>query len=371
MKNKFRLFFISLLVLVGLFCSVVPVYAIAISNPNTIRFHGANTPGYDRAKAFYNVNETGDMFFLAESYVYFAGGNPTDYSCQQAFSFELLNTTKTSVLLSTPVTNYGCKIVAIYQTATQVTALGLVSGTQYYLRLTMNPVVMMAVPTTPIENTNYVDFPLSSDHWIDQSVGKGTVNDLLVSYVVSDKLGMGSLASDLQLNDAVTTYIITIQGVSYLTTLGANIFSTACPNLRNYAPNAFQTTSTINTSVDPNSENGLAVATKTDGSTGGNINITSKLGPNLGGAFTNLGHWLGGSTMPQWQAGLIGLFIIMFIICIALAKVTGHPVVPVALGSMTLIIGGFLGLMPMALAFALTMLIFILAVWFFFSRGSV
>lgn len=364
MKNKIRIGFIALLVVIGLFSLVVPIHAIAISNPTIIRFYGNNCTTV-RAKAFYNVYETGDMFFLAESYLNYAGGNPTDYSATQAFSFELLDTDRVTVLLSTPIIDYGCKVISLYQSKTQVTALGLVASTQYYLAITMNPSVMTAVPTTPIENTNYVVSPLIPINWIDQSIAKGTPNDVLVSYIVRGLGGGGSIANDLQLNDGVTTYITTVQGINYLTNLGADIFLKGSPNLNLYAPSAFQTTSTLNTSTDPSSTNGLADPTK------GNISIASKLGPNLGSAFTNLGHFLGGSTMPQWEAGLIGLFIIMFVICFALAKVTGHPVVPVALGSMTLIIGGFLGLMPMALAFAITMLIFILAVWFFFSRGSV
>jgi len=361
--SKFRVIVALLIGIIFVLSAVIPVYAIDLGNPTTIRFYGANTPGTVRAKAFYNVDETGDMLFLAESYVYFAGGDPTEYTAQQAFSFDLLDTDRTTVLLSTPITGYGCKIISIYQTAAQVTAMGLVSGTQYYLRITMNPAVMTAVPTTPTENTNFVIATLDAQQWINQATGKGTSNDSLVSYIVRDILGGGSLASDLEANDAVTTYITTVQGINYLTTTGGNIFLLGCPNLAQFVPMAFQTNTSVNTSTDPSSTNGLE--------TTGDININDRLGNQLGNAFTNLGYFLGGSTIKQWMAGLLGLFIIMFVICFAIAKVTGHPVVGIALGSMTLVVGGFLGLMPMAMAFAITALIFILAVWFFFSRGYV
>ena len=336
---------------------VMPVSAIG--NPTTIRFYGNISGGQPRVKAFYNVKETGDMLFLAETYVHYAS-IPTDYTAKQAFSFELLNASdKTTVLQSTPIIDYECKIASIYQTAAQVTALSLVNNTQYWLRIVGNPTIF----GTPTENVNEVFYRLDISDWADQE--KGNVSDASNTLLLYVARGSPSLASDLQTNDGVTTYITTSQGYNYLTSIGGNIFLQGCPNLNIFVPKAFQTSASVMSATDPSSANGLADPTK------GNITMTNQLGARTASGFTNLGFFLGGSSMPQWEAGLLGLFIIMFVIAIAVAKATGHPQVGIIIGSMTLMVGGFLGLMPMGLAFAITILIVVLTVWFFFSRGYV
>jgi hypothetical protein len=327
----------------------VPIFAIA--NPDNIRFYGNNTGGISRAYAYYNVNQTGDMLFIAETFVDYAVV-PTDYTAKQAFNFELLDTDGITVLLSTPIINYGCKFDSIYQTAVQVTSLGLVNDTQYYLRITGNP----AIFGTPVEDTTMVTLPLTAGNWFDQSVLKGTIFDMLANDIIL-------IASDLQANDGVTTYLQLSQGQNYLTTVGGNIFLEGCPSLATYAPTAFLTSSSPSTYTEPSGTNGLE--------TTGNINIDDQLGNNIGRGFTGLGRWIGGSTIPQAFAGMLGLVIGMVVFCVVIVQVTGHPTIGVVVGSMTFIVGGVLGLMPMAMAFVITLLIVILSVWFWLSRGYV
>jgi hypothetical protein len=342
------------LILILFMMVAIPIFAI--SNPTTIRFYGANTPNIIRAKGFTNVNETGDMLFMAESYVHYVS-TPTDYTASQAFSYEILSSDGTTVLESVPIANYECKVIGIYQTAAQVTALGLASGSSYLQRITGNPSIFGAT----VEGTNMVTTTMVTSSWIDQSVGKGTTSDALVSYILQ-------IASDLQANDSVSTYLTTIQGTQYLTDVGGNIFLQGVPNLSNYAIGAFSTTASVNSpSAMPSGG-----AINTQGGMGGNApSVSSSVGSTTASGITNLGLWLGGSHMPQWMAGMVGLLIIMGVLAIVFYKITSHPVVPIVIGVMVLPMAGYLGFIPIALVFAISMAVFILTVWYFASRGYI
>lgn len=120
MRSKIRrIIFATIVATIWLMLLATPT--LAISNPDSITF-GTGTVA--RYKVFYNVYETGDMLFIAETYVHYAS-EPTDYTAEEAFSFNLMSSDLSATYLIANVPEYENKVISIYQTATQVTALGL------------------------------------------------------------------------------------------------------------------------------------------------------------------------------------------------------------------------------------------------------
>ncbi len=128
MRKYLRIAPAILIILLWLSIFVLPVFAI--SNPADIDFGTGSTDMYN---VFYNVLETGDWLVSAEGYVYYAT-EPTDYTAEQAFLFELLNTAGNVTLASTHLNAYGDRLVSMYFSAANVTSMGLTVVTITVLR---------------------------------------------------------------------------------------------------------------------------------------------------------------------------------------------------------------------------------------------
>lgn len=77
---------------------------LAIANPDSIGF---SSSGIGRYKVFENVNETGDMLFVAECWVDYdpAPGTPGE-KAGEAFQFQILNAAGDTIILQTPIAAY-------------------------------------------------------------------------------------------------------------------------------------------------------------------------------------------------------------------------------------------------------------------------
>lgn len=347
MSGKFRKFFLVVSVAVmGLFFAVSPVYAIG--NPTTINFGTGTTMVYN---VFYNVLETGDWLITTEGYVYYTVP-PTDYTASEAFLFELLNTAGTAVLASTPLNSYGDRPISIYLTATQVgpTGLNLTVGGAYGLRLTGNPLVF----ASPTGNTKTVY--LNSGDYINQA-GATDVNNPL-----RDNLIM--MATNIQAEDilrgiitALTPYIVTVQGVRYLTILGGSIFLEGINSLSNICPILFQSALEVLPGDIPEST-GTYARTMTP---------ERKWGTITANGLTNLGIFLG---INQALAGSVMLFVLVIMLAVYVYKRTQSGIAMLMMVAATPFLGAYLALMPMALAFIFTIFIVVLVGYFFLSRGA-
>ena len=102
-------------ILTIIIAGALPVYAVP-NNPDAINF-GSVALNY---QAFYNVHETGDMLFMAESYIHWVGANTPPAISSIAYIFELLSTNGLTVYASIPVWAYEDKPVSIYLTKAQV-----------------------------------------------------------------------------------------------------------------------------------------------------------------------------------------------------------------------------------------------------------
>lgn len=343
MKIK-RLILASLLATIVVLSVVMPVWAIA--NPDSITM-----PRYD---AFANVYETGDMLFECETKVVYAVP-PADASTL-TFAFQVLDAAGVVIFGQQPLFAYQNKLASYYFSAAQVTALGLVKGTQYKLRITGTP----AYFPVPVEGTSMVTSTLSagfpSASWIDESgvpiTQRTQANDALIMFNIN-------IAKDLQTYDSpASPYWTTVQGADYLTQVGTSLFLQGVPFLMNYVPQLFQSGST-NNYVSP-------VPTSGAGQT--NLTTTNQLGANIANAITNMGAFLGfGPTM----AGFALTFFLMIICSIVVYAKVQHPVAPLAVSIVILVVGGYLGMITLSILFAFAIVMVLLLLWFFFSRGYI
>ncbi|KKN79355.1 hypothetical protein LCGC14_0341370 [marine sediment metagenome] len=322
------------------FILATPAYAIV--NPDNIAFGTGTIPLY---KVFEGVVETGDMLFMAEGYVDYTV-IPTDYTAREAFLFEVLNTTGTVVLLSTPLKQYGDRPISIYQTAAQVTAAGLVSGTAYGLRITGNPLIF----ASPVGNT--VTAYLGASDFIDQSGATDSNNPLRIFSI--------DMAENIEAEDAPAAgfeYITDIQGVRYLTILGGDIFLEGVPGLSTYCSILFQA------AVEKMSGD----AQEATGAYADSLNPTIQWGSIAGNGLTNLGIYLG---ITQALAGSTLMLVIVMFFAVFLYKKTESGVAVLLMIAVTPFMGAWLGLMSLAIAFIFVIFIVVLLGYFFFSRGA-
>ena len=340
MKNYKKLL-ISTLLAVIVFC--IPAYfALAISNPDSITF---GSGAYPEKRVFENVLETGDMLITAEIYPYYAV-EPTDYTADEAFIFELISVDETTTIISRPIVEYGDRPIGIYLSASQVTSLGIVSGTAYGLRLTGNP----AVFASPTGNTVIVH--LSDTDYIDQTAsGNTTTTNLLRNKMIE-------YATNMENNDTPTSsYLSTYQGITYLSVTGADLFNAGIPGLDYMCPVLYVYSSSPVGGDQPTSTGAYAAT----------LTPTAKWGTTVANGLTSIGEYLG---INQALAGSVVAIFLCFLLAIYIYKRTGSGLATLMLIATCPFFVAWMGLMPLALAFVAMMLIVILGGWFFFRQGA-
>ena len=337
---KFILF--AVVVLPVALWAVLPTPASAIGNPNTITFGSqADTNMY---MVFQNVYESGDWLFVGESYIHYVA-TPTDYTSEEAFSFQVINTDGVTVLYTTPVLEYENYPVSIYLTPTQASSLTWQSA--YYVRLTCNPAIFGA----PIEGVNMRTHALQASDYITDSP-TGTSPLALRLFCIH-------VAEDMEANDtppAGSEYIVAVQGVEYLTAIGGTKFLDAVPGLNLFVPNLFQLTAGV--IEEPTLE-----PTETYASS---LTVRNQLGNTIADGVQNLGVALGMSTT---MAGGVLLILITLVVCGYAYVKTQSPLVPDAIAIIMPLLGAYLGLVPLALAFTAAIAIVVVSGYYFFTRG--
>jgi hypothetical protein len=334
MKKLKRL---SLLILILLFLIASPV--LAISNPDSIAFglYGV----------YENAAETGDMLIIAEGIVEYTV-EPTDYDADEAFIFELLNTAGNVTLASTTLNDYGDRPVSMYLSASQVTALGLVSGTGYKLRIMGNPLVF------PTPTGNSVNLTLSAEDYIDQSDGADSsvpTDNELRNFIIQ-------MARNIEDYDTPTDdYLTVVQGYKYLTIAGADIFIEAIPNITTICSVAFQAGLEVMSANPPESTGAYALT----------LTPENQWGTTVANGLTNLGLYLG---INQALAGSVVLLIVAIAFAMFVYQKTESGMAVLLLIFTVPFFGAWLGLMPMALAFIAVIFVIVLLGYFFFSRGA-
>lgn len=338
---KLRRILTIALVLFVLLIIATPVFAAA--DPDEIWFGTKDPLNYVRV--YENVGETDDMLFLIESWVKY-DPTPEPGTPGSHFIFEVRNAAGTTVIISRPLQSYGERPMSIYVTAAQVTTLGLVSGSAYVIRLTGNPLIF----TPPVEGDSMVNYTLSADDWLDQSTATAETNLLRIACI--------GIAEHMEEEDAVSTYLITAEGVQYLTPTGASLFLAGVPSLDVWVPSLFQITTEVLRSETPDAT----------GSYVGFLTIRERLGDTTADAVLNIGVWLGVSV--QMAAGLI-MMTLMVLLSIWLYNKTQSGKVVMVLGIAAVMpVATFLGLSSMVIMFILVIMIVLLLGYYFLTRGS-
>lgn len=273
---------------------------------------------------------------------------PGGYSASAAFLFELLNTSGNTTIISTPLKDYGDRPISIYITAAQKTSLNITSGTPYILRISGNPLLFSSM------TGNSVDVTLSSGDYIDQSSGADsdtpTDNNLRNFCIL--------IALNMQAHDTpISDYYESIQGYTYLTNTGADLFIEGVPNLYNFCPILFQYGAEKLTSDKPESTGSYALT----------LTPLDKWGQRTADGLTNIGLFLG---INQALAGSLVLFVLAIMLAFYVYSKTQSGITVLLMVSATPFMGAYLGLMPMALAFVFVIVVITLMAYYFFSRGA-
>jgi len=361
----------------------MPVMASSMNDPGTISFGTGDSASY---KVFENVRETGDMLFMAESYIYYANTDNLTYRAEEAFLFEVTNQTGNTTLLSTTANDYGDRMVSIYQTAAQVTLRGLTSNTTYGLRLRGNPIIFSSgtnnTANVTLSITDYVDYSLSDDN-------KNDMRNFCIN-----------IADDIEDYDSpATDYIVVVDGVRYLSSVknpassstttsnqtadsstanitewsgttgttiylsgggisGADIFLNGVPGISDFCPILFQSGSSAMTSSAPTST----------GTYANSLTALAAWGAVTDNGITQLGNYF--NVSHDFAGGMI-LFLLAAGLGIYIYKRTesGLVAILVIVGAVPAF-GALLGLMQMALLFLGVIAIVILAGFFFFGKGA-
>jgi len=341
-KRILKLFIVVFISIVVILASVIPVYALA--NPDAISF-GTNPSGA-QFEAFYNVSETGDMLFIAESYIHYASytGIPDSNT---AFLFSLLSPDGLTVYISQPIWAYENVPTSIYLTAATVASMGLTQGTAYKLRIAGSPLLF----PTLIEGTNEVTVSLTSSLWFDQTLNSAGILSPIRAFSLK-------IMQDIQAHDAVTTYLTSINGRQYVTDVGSNILLGGVFGLDVFCSQIFQFSVTNIVPTTPSSA----------GTYANSLNSLGQLGSSTDLGFKEFGIWLGLGTSGVMAGALIYLLASLGAVVWMATKIQSPLVLPIGtLGLMS--VGAFLGVIPLAILFMVIAFIVVLTGIYFFTRG--
>jgi len=351
MIKRLRKYIWSFIIAVAVILSISTT-AFAIGNPDAIDFGTGTVRIYN---IYENVLEDDDMLIVVEGYVYYAVP-PTDYTAGEAFLFEIINTAGTATIESVPLNQYGDRPLSIYLSAARVTELGLTTETAYGLRITPNPLLLDTEfgGGGAIEGTNQITVFLAPADYIDQELGADSSppNDNLL------RNGLIDIADNMEKEDTPTDdYLAEVQGYRYLTVVGGNFFIEAIPGIVNICPVAFQAGLEALSSPPPESTGTYALT----------LTPAQKWGTTVANGLTNLGLYMG---INQALAGSLVLFVMAIALAIYVYAKTQSGVSVLLIVAAVPFIGAYLGLMPIALAFIVVIILAALLGYYFFSRGA-
>lgn len=321
--------------------------ALAMADPDAIAFYCVgSTPRY---KVFYNVQETGDWLIVAEQYVHYVVSQ--NYTAGEAFLFELLNTAGNETVASVPLKAYEAKPISIYLSAAQVSGDNLTVGGAYIIRLTGNPLIFSSM-----NSSNTVNSTLNAGDYVNQLLGEdggvATSNNLrnfMINYVMKD--------IETYYAPPVDKYIVTVSGIRYLTLTGGSIALEGIPSLDVMCPILFQASLAPMVGDEPESTGAYASS----------LSPLAKWGSTSANGLTSLGVYLG---INQALAGSLVLLAIVMAFAFWIYSKTQSGIATLLLVAVTPFMGVFLGLVPMALAFSITIMVVVFMGYFFFSRGT-
>lgn len=330
MKTKKLILVIFILML---FSMTTPVLA-APANPDDITAW--------QPKVYENIWEDDDMLFVIEYDIEYAS-EPSE-SASTTFLVQLKDSVSGSLILSRPINYYQHNLISLYADADYVDSSNITWGTAYQVIITGNP----ALFGTITEGVNKVTKTLSSsDYNVDGSV---TSDSLLRDYCID-------VAEALETDWAVTLISTTVEGEQVLNSTGTTTFLDAIPSLDDALPSLFilsAGTVTVDTTV--------ATANYSRSSS-----ISNRLGTDLSNSLSGVGDFLG--IGDNSAAGLWAIVTILVISSIVFLS-TGDNVASLVLAVPAIVMMTYLGAIPEAITYVITIFVVIYAMYFFWLRGT-
>lgn len=223
--KKFRLIVI-LGLLVGLLCNSTPAYADT-PDPDS-------TPTIEQFNVYRNMRESGDLLVLVYANIPYS--DIPDTPVTETFIWSLIATDNVTELGSTvgyaynisthQADGYGYNVFSMYFDADNVTALGIIWGTSYTIRLSGNPAVF---DTPPIYN---------------YTISASAYSDLTTQADVQDELGLRILTIAKDLNSkwglsATYSLVTELEAGTALSVYGEAFFRGAIFGIQSLAPGIF------------------------------------------------------------------------------------------------------------------------------------
>ena len=330
MIRVLRVFLASCIVLFLLLGIVSTAFA-APANPGSITI--------ETCKVFQNIFETGDVLFVASHNVSYIS-EPSE-SASETFELAVYDTDGTTFLFDRPLNYYQYSIHSIYLDADA--AASVTWGSEYRVRVMGNPIYFPLIEDTTMDTM----ILSASSSWIEGDMAASRV--LLHGYCLS-------LATTLESALNKTLTIDTTEGTK-LNSVGRTYFLAAIPYLDYAIPELFQVAISNVYGEDVPYGGAYEDATK----------IEIMLGAKIASAFTGIGeifHLSGETAAFLWMA-----FIAVTIASIVFLS-TGNTTVALVLSVPVLILGSYIGAIPLALIFVLATIIVIYLGYHIWLRGQ-
>ena len=330
--SKLCFLVIALVVILGMVLTPGIVHA-APANPDSISLY--------TARVFQNIFEADDILFIVSYDVGYA--SEPDEPAVETFRLALYDIDGTTLLIPDRELNYyQYNIHSLYFDAAAA-AGSLTWESEYRIRVMGNPIYF-----EPIEDTTMDTITLSpATHWISGTMA--TSKTLLKTHCLD-------LAAILEDEWSLTLIISKAEG-QVLNSLGRITFLAAVPGLDSALPDLFQVA--IKTLV----VDGVAY----NGSYEIDTNISAKLGTQVAAAFAGIGTTL---NIGSQTAALLWILFIALTIASVVFLGTGNTTASLILVTPVLIIGAYIGAIPLALIFVLATLIVVYMMYHIWLRGT-
>jgi hypothetical protein len=173
-----------------------------------------------RAAVFTDYLETGDMLFTAEVYNKYTNYYPNEESGKW-FTMEILDPTGATILGASPLSNWGDRPSSVYYSAANVTAMSMVYGDDYYVRI-----IAHDIAGTPSDQ-----YQLQDRDW------NGIDKDSLDYWCIACAINME------QTDDMIGQYITVVTDVNSLviTEKAGGYFTKGIPGIGQVRPNLIST----------------------------------------------------------------------------------------------------------------------------------
>lgn len=313
MKTKILRLIALVIVLVAVILPAVPVFAM--SDPESITMNSV--------RVFQNVWDSGDQLWIV------------DYS----INYDTLPTEAPSAAFYIGIWD-GVTYTDVHRTADSYgrffTSFYLDSGDALTWDYGYTVKVLGSTTYFPVitEGVNQASVVISSDNYVDGTLN-GTTPEYLQIWLTNLADNIGTEREEVWLDEE-----------SYpqqLSTLGTAVFNKEIPQLGMVLPYFYTISNSIDT-LNPN-----PVSAKTE-----ETSLLTNKGARLTNALNGLGGYFG---IPGWMMGIIGFAILYFILAGAVFTATGSPTIAIAAGMPFILVGTFMGVIPLTFTLILTVMV--------------